>query len=85
MKKYLAENNIELQLDDRIYIRYIGGYNRKHTAEIKGEIKFPGFYNIPDAAENPGFRIGYYGREMSGCAALRNIMDQFSNLCTVQV
>ncbi len=39
-------DNIPLQVDDRIYVRYIPQYHRKNTAEIRGEIKFPGFYTI---------------------------------------
>lgn len=39
-------DNIPLQVDDRIYVRYIPQYHRKNTAEIRGEVKFPGFYTI---------------------------------------
>ncbi|UCD13741.1 MAG: SLBB domain-containing protein [Thermoplasmatales archaeon] len=40
------ENNVLLKPDDRVYVRYYPEYQRKHTAEIKGEIMSPGFYTI---------------------------------------
>lgn len=43
-----ADSNYLLKADDRIFARYKYDHNVKKTIEIKGAVKFPGFYSIID-------------------------------------
>jgi len=38
--------NIPLKADDRIYVQEESDYHEKYQVELKGELKFPGFYAI---------------------------------------
>ncbi|MBN2008375.1 SLBB domain-containing protein [candidate division KSB1 bacterium] len=44
----IEKNNVELHLDDVVSVKFIGGFNRKNNVEVKGEVKYPGFYAIED-------------------------------------
>ncbi len=43
-----SPDNILLEDDDRIYIRSIPEFHRKKGVDIRGEVKFPGYYAIKE-------------------------------------
>lgn len=43
-----SPENIELKLDDRIYIRFVPKYDEKAQILIRGEVMYPGYYSIND-------------------------------------
>ncbi len=52
LKKFIvsvpADQDMALNPDDRIYVRYKPEYHEKHRVEVQGEIKYPGFYAIEE-------------------------------------
>ncbi len=43
--------NLELQPDDRLFVRALAGYRRKEQVRISGEVKYPGTYPIQPGCE----------------------------------
>ena len=43
-----ADDNVELEPDDRIFIRSIPEYHRKNYVSVYGEVVYPGYYVIEE-------------------------------------
>ncbi|HPR18891.1 MAG TPA: SLBB domain-containing protein, partial [Candidatus Cloacimonadota bacterium] len=44
-----SQNNVALEVGDRIYVRFLPHYDENAQIMIQGEVQYPGFYSIIDA------------------------------------